>query len=103
MYGVDTAHTRAHRATYLPKQQLDNPTLPGADQWTQGKGWQFEVADSGLKGMDKAQGDEGEKQWDEFQVSIDKYAAGAHVKMYSFGYKPWFQDTEVSWIPGVIY
>jgi hypothetical protein len=62
MYGVDTAHTRAHRATYLPKQQLDNPTLPGADQWTQGKGWQFEVADSGLKGMDKAQGDEGEKQ-----------------------------------------
>jgi hypothetical protein len=41
---------------------LDNPTLPGADQWTQGKGWQFEVADSGLKGMDKAQGDEGEKQ-----------------------------------------
>lgn len=62
MYGVDTAHTRAHRATYLPKQQLDDPTLPGADQWTQGKGWQFEVADSGLKGMDKAQGDEGEKQ-----------------------------------------
>lgn len=49
-YGVDTAHTRAHRASYLPRQQLEAETSKEADQWhTKGKGWQLELVDKGLK------------------------------------------------------
>jgi len=49
-YGVNTAHTRAHRASYLPKQQLEAETSREADQWsTKGKGWQLELVDKGLK------------------------------------------------------